>query len=122
MADFGERGQRLYAAYCDRVSDGGLVLLEEAARTADRLDDLDRLIAGKGVLHLMSFRLGLDLEDEAGDRHIHVRVEFSHVLAEARQQALALRQLVASLSPKEPDDDGDDWLADLDPTLRDTTG
>jgi hypothetical protein len=82
----------------------GLVLLEEAARIADRLDELDRVIAGKGVLNLMSFRLDLDLEDESGDRNINVRVEFSHVLAEARQQANTLRQLVASLPLKEPDD------------------
>lgn len=115
-----ERGQRLYDAYSGRVDDAGLVVLEEAARIADRLDELDSVIAGKGVLNLMSFRLDLDLEDESGDRNINVRVEFSNVLGEARQQALALRQLVASLSPKGSDDSDDDaWLDELHPSLRD---
>jgi len=122
---FGERGQRLYDAYSASVSPSGLVLLEEAARLADRLDELDSVIHGKGVLNLMSFRLDLDLEDEAGDRQVNVRVEFSNVLAEARQQALALRQLLSALPAKGSDGDGDgedDWLDQLHPSIRDATG
>jgi hypothetical protein len=121
---FSERGQRLYDAYATGVDAARLVLLEEAARIADRLDELALVIAGKGVLNLMSFRLDLDLEDETGDRNINVRVEFSNVLGEARQQALALRQLLASLPVKGTDGDGDDesWLDDVEAALRDAAG
>lgn len=73
----------------------GGVVAEEACRTADRLDELARVIEGRGVLGLLSFRLGLDLEDELGDRHVDVKVEFSNVLAEARQQQLALKNLLS---------------------------
>lgn len=65
-------------------------LLVEAARTADRLDDLDRIIRGKGVLQLLRFRLRDD------DGRVAV-VAFDGVLAEARQQAVALRALLAQL-------------------------
>ena len=43
----GERGTRLFEAFRDRVDERGLVLLEEAARIADRLDKLDRLLTGE---------------------------------------------------------------------------
>lgn len=74
------------------------VIALEACRTVDRLDEIDRVIAGKGVLHLMAFRLDLDeIIEGTGDRNVHVRVEFSQVLAEARQQAQGLRQLLEKL-------------------------
>lgn len=74
-------------------------LLVEAARIADRLDELDRIIAGKGVLKLMRFRLK-DLDAAlmtAGECPITVEVKFDSVLAEARQQASTLRGLLQSL-------------------------
>ncbi len=74
-------------------------LLVEAARIADRLDELDRIIAGKGVLKLMCFRLK-DLTEALmtnGDIPVRVEVKFDAVLAEARQQASTLRGLLQSL-------------------------
>lgn len=65
-------------------------LLVEAARIADRLDDLNEIIAGRGVLQLLRFRL-VDDEGRVAE------VKFDHVLSEARQQAVALRSLLQSL-------------------------
>lgn len=106
-----ERGRALWEALgLDVASPAGAVALE-ACRIADRLDELDRVIAGKGVLNLMSFRLDLDLEHESGDREVRVRVEFSHVLAEARQQAATFTALVSKLgldkAPAKPAGDGE---------------
>jgi len=73
-------------------------LLVESARIADRLDELDRIIAGDGVLNLMRFRVK-DLAEalEFADHPITVEVRFDAVLAEARQQASTLRGLLQSL-------------------------
>jgi hypothetical protein len=65
-------------------------LLIESGRIADRLDDLDRIIAGKGVLELLRFRL----VDDAGRV---AEVKFDGVLAEARQQASAFKAILAQL-------------------------
>jgi hypothetical protein len=65
-------------------------LLVEAGRIADRLDDLDRIIAGKGVLELLRFRL-------ADDEGRVAEVKFDGVLAEARQQASAFKAILAQL-------------------------
>jgi hypothetical protein len=96
----GERGSALWAALAtDDVPRNALVL--EAARTADRLDELDNIIQGKGVLNLMQFRLHLDEIDEDGDRNINVEVKFGAPLAEARQQAIALSTILTKLQPAE---------------------
>ena len=73
-------------------------LLVEAARIADRLDELDRIIAGDGVLELMRFRVK-DLAEalEFAAHPVTVEVRFDSVLAEARQQASTLRGLLQSL-------------------------
>lgn len=86
----GPRGQRLYDALSKGADAATLVLLEEAARTADRLDDLDRVIAGKGVLQLLRFRL-------SDDEGRVAEVKFDAVLGEARQQASVLRQMLVTL-------------------------
>lgn len=65
-------------------------LLHEAARIADRLDDMDQVIAGKGVLQLLRFRL-VDDEGRVAE------VKFDSVLSEARQQAVALKTLLAQV-------------------------
>jgi hypothetical protein len=67
----------------------------EAARTADRLDELDNIIQGKGVLDLMQFRL--DFPSDEGEPFT-VEVKFNAVLAEARQQGAALAGLLTKLS------------------------
>jgi hypothetical protein len=83
-------------------SSAGAIALE-ACRTADRLDELDAIISGKDVLHLLMFRTRLDMSELLGDddsRRVTVKIEVSNVLAEARQQAMALRNLLAELGIK----------------------
>lgn len=96
----GERGVSIWQAMATTdVPRNALVL--EAARLADRLDELDNIIQGRGVLNLMQFRLHLDEIDEDGGRNINVEVKFAAPLAEARQQATALANILAKLSPAE---------------------
>lgn len=79
-----ERGRRLWAESTAqwRLIPTHLVLLEEACRISDRLDVLDALIRG--------FSARSD-DDEGGS------VDISGLLAESRQQATALRGLVAEI-------------------------
>ncbi len=89
---FAERGSRLWEALTggQQGDAAWLVMAEEACRIADRLDRLDRLIAGDD-------REWARIEFAArGDRK-EIRLVFDDALAEARQQANALRQIVASL-------------------------
>lgn len=91
----GERGSALWAAMSTQdVPRNALVL--EAARTADRLDELDNIIQGKGVLNLMQFRLD-DIDYDS--QEMSVTVSFAAPLAEARQQATALAGMLTKLQP-----------------------
>lgn len=97
-AGLGERGAALWQSMATNdVPRNALVL--EAARLADRLDELDNIIQGKGVLNLMQFRLHLNEIDEDGDRNINVEVKFAAPLAEARQQAIAFSTILSKLGP-----------------------
>lgn len=91
----GERGTAIYAALTAEsdVPADLEALVVETARTADRLEELDSIIAGKGVLELMRFRLN-ERWGEENDRTVSVEVKFDHVLAEARQMQLAFERLV----------------------------
>ena len=104
---FAARGQRMWDGYRE-VVDGerGLVLLEEACRIADRLDKLDELLQGDADVWC---RLVHDTRTEDYELRI------DSALIEARQQANTLRQLIAALPLKEPDDGDDDedaWVGD----------
>lgn len=83
-------GEKLRALIKDDTDARTLGLIVEASRIADRLDDLDDVIAGKGVLQLLRFRL-VDNEGRVAE------VKFDGVLAEARQQATTLRGILAQL-------------------------
>lgn len=94
-AGLGERGLALWEAMSGNdVPRNALVL--EAARLADRLDELDNIIQGKGVLNLMQFRLD---SPENEDEPYTVEVKFQAPLAEARQQAIALSTILSKLAP-----------------------
>lgn len=85
----GTRGRRLWQEMSgDTLESGKRVLLEEACRIADRLDRLDALLAGDADAWLR-FTV-----DESGTE---VTVNVDKALSEARQQAVALKQLVAEL-------------------------
>ena len=92
-AGLGVRGLALWEALASGdVGRDALVL--EAARTADRLDELDNIIQGKGVLDLMQFRLDFPSAD---GEPFTVEVKFAAPLAEARQQGAALAGLLTKL-------------------------
>jgi hypothetical protein len=97
--EFGPRGSALweFLGQSSEFSSAG-VLAVEACRLADRLDKLDEVIAGKGVLQLMHFRSMFEDDDE---RHLTMTVD--HVLAEARQYALALQRVLESPALKRPE-------------------
>lgn len=72
----------------DKLDASKRVLLEEACRIADRLDKLDALLVGDAAAW---FRFSVD---ESGTE---VTVIVDKVLSEARQQAVALKQLISEL-------------------------
>lgn len=87
---FGERGQRLWDDMGgDDLAGGRRVLLEEACRIADRLDGMHRILAGDA-------RDWLSIVEAKGDPDRQELV-IDKVLSEARQQATALKQLIAEL-------------------------
>lgn len=95
----GLRGSRLWAEIVEvhELDPSQRVLLEESCRSADRLDELDSIIQGKGVLNLMRFRVADIFDDGEGEKNVRVEVKFDAVLGEARQQQTVLKQLLASL-------------------------
>ena len=66
-------------------------LLEEAARIADRLDALNEALTRDGLLDL------IERESESTDERRVVEVRVTGALSEARQQAVALRTLLAQV-------------------------
>lgn len=93
----GERGSAIYQSRAKGLTDPAqLAIVTEAARTADRLDELDSIIQGKGVLNLMQFRV-LSHEVTDDSREINVEVKFGAPLAEARQQQATFSALVRTL-------------------------
>lgn len=109
----GERAQRLFDAYADRVDEAGTVLIEEACRMVDRLDKLDGILSGDVDVWC---RLIHNLRTE------DYELKIDSALAEARQQVTELRQLLGSLPLKESDDvseDPDSWVTDMQAAFRD---
>ena len=95
MADLGGIGQAFYDALTAAIvrhPGPSRALALEAARAYERLQDLDDVISGKGVLDLLRFRL----RDEEG---LVAEVKFDAVLSEARQQQANFAALMKALSP-----------------------
>ncbi|MNW35810.1 hypothetical protein D3C74_128120 [compost metagenome] len=95
-AGLGERGSKLFRELT-KGEKNPLVIqtVIEAARAADRLDDLDRAIQGQGVLDLMR----ATIEDmEKFPEKIEIKLSFSGVLMEGRQQQDNFRKLLAEVS------------------------
>jgi hypothetical protein len=87
--DYGVRGARLWQEMSgDKLTGGPRTLLEEACRIADRLDKLAGIDSGD-LEGLLRFKLSDDGTD--------VTVTVDSALSEARQQALALKQIIAEL-------------------------
>jgi len=88
-AGLGERGCRLWGELATTTTAPAVrVLIEEACRIADRLERLDAICRGESDVWA---RFSVDRD---GDE---VTVVIDRALSEARQQALALRQLVADI-------------------------
>jgi hypothetical protein len=88
--DLGPRAARLWRDLtAERLSPTERVLAEEACRAADRCDRLDAFLRGRSDAWL-TFR-------DRGDDATTVDVVIDKALAEARQQQLALKGLVAEL-------------------------
>lgn len=95
MADLGPDGQEFYNSLEPAIKkhrSATTTLLTEAARAVDRLADLDDIIAGKGVLDLLRFRL----RDDEGKV---AEVKFDGVMSEARQQQANLAALMKVIIP-----------------------
>lgn len=93
------RGRGLWSSLGQTLDTAAGQVALEACRAADRLDELDSIIAGKGVLNLLAFRTHLDLEDMLADeQHLKITVGFQTVLAEARQQQANFKTLLAEIS------------------------
>lgn len=95
MAELGAEGQALFEALSSAVARhkaATMPLIQEACRAVDRLADLDEVIAGKGVLDLLRFRLS-DQEGRVAE------VKFDAVLSEARQQQTNLASLMKAIIP-----------------------
>lgn len=88
----GERGATLWAALSTGSPLVDAVALE-LARTADRLDELDNIIQGKGVLNLMQFRVTNLADGRDPDEPLHVEVKFNAVMSEAKGQQASLVSL-----------------------------
>lgn len=96
----GERGAAIYAQFYDANDAARSAVALEAARTADRLDDMDAIIQGRGLLNLLMFRV-VDKEITEDYTDLNVEVKFGSVVGEARQLGIALSGLIKSLAPKE---------------------
>jgi hypothetical protein len=86
-----ERGAQLWSDLRKRGEFGPTerVLIEEACRIVDRLEKLDRLLTGDA-------ESWIDLISKRGDPEL-AEVVINAPLAEARQQALALKQIFTEL-------------------------
>lgn len=103
----GKRGAKLWA---ELVADGLLhagsrVLAEEACRIADRLEALDGLLRGKrSAWARIKPPREWSVENADGDFVLQI----DGLLIESRQQANALRQIVATLDSMKPKDTSDE--------------
>lgn len=83
------RGRRLWAELAaDKPSPAEAILIEEACRLADRLDKLDAILGGRDKAWITI---------EIPDGGVAAEVVVDKVLSEARQQQIALKQILGEL-------------------------
>lgn len=88
----GTRGQELFDLLAPESADASQKAIAlEAARMADRLDALDGVIAGKGVVELMHFRVRHAVNEEGV---VTVDLVIDAALSEARQLATAFERVL----------------------------
>lgn len=79
----------------DGMPENLVALLTEACRVRDRLDQLDEVIQGKGVLQLMHFRSVVDEFFDDDPRHVILTVDA--VMQHAATQAGVLKNLLEKI-------------------------
>jgi hypothetical protein len=103
LAELGTEGQAFFEALAGAIvkhPEATRRLLLEAARSVDRLEQLDSIITGKSDwIQLMHFRV------QNGDKQ-EVSVTIDGVLAEARQQQANLANLLRVITPNLNADSG----------------
>lgn len=96
----------------DRDSVGVTVLIRQAARVADRLENIDRVLSGDAAVWM---KVGLPRSDEKRGR-VMVEVRVDDLVREERSQTTVLRSLLAEIhrqrsglpgDPSRPDEDDD---------------
>lgn len=89
---FGDRGAKLLKELtaAKQYNPAEMVMVEEICRMADRLEQLNGIIAGKGVINLMHLR-------HMGDDESEITMTVDGVLAECRQLQLAFQRVAAAL-------------------------
>lgn len=100
LAGLKPRGLKLWEQLGVELDSPAGTIALEACRAVDRLDELDKVIAGKGVLQLLMFRLRTDLEDLVADpsvTEIRVKIEMAGILSETRAQQANLAGLLGAL-------------------------
>lgn len=96
-AGLATRGKRTWKAMAGPdMAPEQVLLLEEICRSADRLEELDSIIQGKGVLELMQFRRMDRNGDGSDEEPVVIEVKFDSVLSEARQQQNVFKQLLVT--------------------------
>lgn len=96
-AGLGERGLRLYRSMADASTPAEReILITEAARMADRLDDLHEVVQGRGVLGLIMAELESDPTVDGAAR-VDVTLKFQGVMAEFRQLTTAFGNTLKTL-------------------------
>lgn len=101
--EFGSGGAALWAELHQEGDTAEMtVLVQEACRITDRLDQLASAIKADGIF---------DLVEREGDV---VEVKVDNVLSEARQQAAALQRLLTDIASRRESSAGDEDYDPLD--------
>lgn len=92
----GAKGSKLWADLWETndFDPAQAVILEEACRISDRLDGLNDIVHGKGLVKLLHVRVPGHMDEEG---LLTVNLTVDGVMSEARQQANVLKQLITSL-------------------------
>jgi hypothetical protein len=90
------RGAAFYLAVFEsnELDPGAQVLLEEAARVVDRLEQLHWILRGDDHRWI---ELSEEVQELYGGEVVKVEIVMANALMEARQQQLALRQILTTL-------------------------
>lgn len=97
-----DRGRQLWDGIGQTLDTPAGQLALEACRLADRLEELDRVISGKGVLNLMHLQLHIDLAellDNASDtKRFEISIHVGDVLTKTRLHQATFKEILKQLA------------------------